>query len=233
MSEDLVLTLHADSAELVNSTVNEIWESLLLSLLEKQRFDLALTGGTLGNHLVAELLIRLNKAGDLTGLHIWFSDERFVPLDSTERNSRLLADGLTNQTVKVHFVKSTNEVSHVQEAATLYEAELREVVMDICVLGLGPDAHVASLFPERWGPQRVASTKAIAILDSPKSPPRRVSFSIEFINMSHQVWIIAAGGSKAQAVRQVLQSDHSVPAGKVKGKELTRLIIDRAANSTD
>jgi len=99
--------------------------------------------------------------------------------------------------------------------------------MDICVLGLGPDGHVASLFPHHWDPH--VKARAIAITDSPKPPAERVSFSMDFINASSQVWIIAAGESKAIAVSQVLEGDRDIPAGNVQGRELTRLIVDSEA----
>ena len=231
MREDLELTIHEDSAELITSVVNKVMESLLLSLLEKRRFDIALTGGTLGVQLSEELLFRINKAGDLSGLHIWFSDDRFVSLESAARNSCLFVEHLRNETPEVHFVKSRSEVSSVQESATLYENELSKFVMDICILGLGQDGHVASLFPENWHAQKAISTKAVAIINSPKPPVERVTFSMGFINSSNQVWIIAAGKSKALAVSQLLQSDQSVPAGSVKGKDSTRLFVDAEAFS--
>jgi 6-phosphogluconolactonase len=231
MRNDLELTLRSDPDDLVACVVDQIMELLLLSLLEKNRFDLALTGGTLGVRLSAELLTRINQAGDLTGLHIWFSDERFVSLESTERNASLFTECLMNKTPQIHFVKSTGEASNVQEAVALYEAELGKFVMDVCILGLGRDGHVASLFPENWLAQRTSSTKAVAVINAPKPPAQRVSFSMGFINSSNQVWIIAAGSSKALAVSQLLMSDHSVPAGNVRGNKSTRLFVDEQALS--
>ena len=227
MNDDLDLTLYADAAELVEIATAEAMDHIATNLLDKGSSHIALTGGTLGGQFAQRLVERINSAVDLSGLHIWFSDERFDLANSAARNSRPVRDGLNNPSVKVHEVNSSDDGSTVQTAAFAYESELRDVTMDICVLGLGPDGHVASLFPHHWNQN--ATGKAIAIVDSPKPPAERVSFTMPFINSSHQVWIIAAGETKAIAVTQVLEADQSVPAGHVMATELTRLIADTEA----
>ena len=229
MSEDFNLSLYSDVAELVTATASEAMELIALHLLGKGVCHIALTGGELGADFARELVELINNSGDLTGLNIWFSDERFAASDSPLRNSRPVHGGLQNSSVSVHEVASTNDGVSLFEAAASYDAEIREVKMDLCVLGLGPDGHVASLFPHHWDPQEKA--RAIAITDSPKPPAERVSFSMAFINSSAQVWIIAAGKVKADAVRQVLEADTSVPAGHVRAVQLTRLFVDSEAFS--
>ena len=228
MNEDLDLTMYADGAALVSATVVEALEIIWMHLAEKGTCHIALTGGTLGGQFAEALVEKLNtSAKDLKGLHIWFSDERFDTADSPLRNSQPVRTGLTNTSVLVHEVKSTDAGVNVIEAAAAYEAELREITMDICILGLGPDGHVASLFPNHWDP--TITGRAIPITDSPKPPPQRVSFSMDFINKSDQVWIIATGEAKAPAVTQILEADLSIPAGHVMAAQLTRLIVDAEA----
>jgi len=228
MNEDLDLTMYADGAALVSATVMEALEIIWMHLAEKGACHIALTGGTLGGQFAQALVEKLNtSAKDLKGLHIWFSDERFDSADSPLRNSQPVRTGLTNPSVIVHEVKSTNDGVNVIEAAAAYEAELHEITMDICILGLGPDGHVASLFPNHW--DATITGKAIPITDSPKPPPQRVSFSMDFINTSDQVWIIATGEAKATAVTQILEADLSIPAGHVMAGQLTRLIVDAEA----
>ena len=232
MNEDLDLTMYADSAALVSATVMEALEIIWMHLAEKGACHIALTGGTLGGQFAKALVEKLNtSAKDLKGLHIWFSDERFDTADSPLRNSQSVRTGLTNESVSVHEVKSTNDGVDVIEAAAAYEAELADITMDICVLGLGPDGHVASLFPNHWDSKKEIGLKgrAIPITDSPKPPPQRVSFSMNFINKSDQVWIIATGEAKAPAVTQILEADLSIPAGHVMAAQLTRLIVDAEA----
>ena len=219
MSHGFNLTLYSDIAELVSAAATEAMETFSLHLLEKGVCHIAFTGGSLGIDFVRELVELINNSGDLTGLHIWFSDERFVAAGSELRNAKPVRDGLKNSSVMVHEVNSTDDGFSVSDAAASYLAELGEIEMDICVLGLGPDGHVASLFPDRWDPQEIA--RAVAITDSPKPPAERVSFSMNFINASSQVWIIAAGESKANTVSQVLEGDRDIPAGHVAARELT------------
>ncbi|CAB4339785.1 MAG: 6-phosphogluconolactonase [Actinobacteria bacterium] len=228
MNEDLDLTMYADGAALISATVVEALEIIWMHLAEKGTCHIALTGGTLGGQFAEALVEKLNtSAKDLKGLHIWFSDERFDTADSPLRNSQPVRTGLTNTLVLMHEVKSTDDGVNVIEAAAAYEAELREITMDICILGLGPDGHVASLFPNHWDP--TITGRAIPITDSPKPPPQRVSFSMDFINKSDQVWIIATGEAKAPAVTQILEADLSIPAGHVMAAQLTRLIVDAEA----
>jgi len=224
--------MYADGAALVNATVVEALEIIWMHLAEKGICHIALTGGTLGGQFAQALVEKLNtSAKDLKGLHIWFSDERFDTADSPLRNCQPVRTGLTNTSVFVHEVKSTNDGANVIDAAAAYEAELDGITMDICILGLGPDGHVASLFPNHWESKKEIDLKrkAIPITDSPKPPPQRVSFSMDFINKSDQVWIIATGEAKAPAVTQILESDFSIPAGHVKAAQLTRLIVDAEA----
>ncbi|MDO8645230.1 MAG: 6-phosphogluconolactonase [Candidatus Planktophila sp.] len=229
MRNNFELTLYEDSAELVVVVAGEAMEMILRQLAEKKIFHIALTGGPLGIEFAQKLVGLMNHAGDLMGLNIWFSDERFDTTDSPLRNSRPVRDGLKNSSVKVHEVDSSDGGGSVFEAAQSYEAQLRGVTMDVCILGLGFDGHVASLFPEHWSSQ--ATEAAIAVADSPKPPAERVSFSMAFINASDQVWIIASGKIKAAAAKAVLEADASVPAGHVQASGLTRLLLDSEAFS--
>lgn len=229
MRKNLELTLYEDSAELVNAAASEAMELIVRQLAEKKTFHIALTGGPLGNEFAEKLVESINQAGGLTGLNIWFSDERFDTAESPLRNSRPVRDGLKNSSITVHEVASTDGGMNVYEAAHSYERQLRGVQMDLCILGLGFDGHVASLFPEHWNSE--ATDAAIAVSDSPKPPPERVSFSMSFINASEQVWIIASGKIKAAAAKAVLEADESVPAGNVQAAGLTRLLLDSEAFS--
>ena len=224
MRKNLELALYEDSAELVIAATNKAMEMIFRQLAEKRVFHIALTGGALGTEFSQKLVDLMNKAGGLTGLNIWFSDERFDTTDSPLRNSRPVQDGLNNSSVTVHEVGSTDTGMNVYEAADSYKAQLRGVKMDLCILGLGSDGHVASLFPMHWNLQ--ATDAAIAVADSPKPPTERVSFSMAFINSSDQVWIIASGKPKAAAAKAVLEADTSVPAGHVEAAGLTRLLLD-------
>lgn len=224
--------MYEDGAGLVSAATIELMEAISLHLLDKGMCHVALTGGTLGGQFAEAFVDKLNlNSADLSGLHIWFSDERFDTADSPFRNSKPVRDGLKNSSVTVHEVESTDHGLNVVEAAASYEAELRGITMDICVLGLGPDGHVASLFPNHWDSKNEIglTARAIPITDSPKSPPQRVSFSMNYINASDEVWIIATGEAKAPAVSQIVEGDQSIPAGHVMATQVTRLFVDTEA----
>ena len=112
-----------------------------------------------------------------------------------------------------------------------YERALEGVEIDLNILGLGPDGHVASLFP---GIADIDDQRKIfAITDSPKPPAVRISFTMKFLNASREVWIVVAGEGKADAVGKIIEGDLSIPASYVSAQVRTRLIVDQAAFFTE
>ncbi|MDP3972610.1 MAG: 6-phosphogluconolactonase, partial [Candidatus Nanopelagicales bacterium] len=101
--------------------------------------------------------------------------------------------------------------------------------LDICLLGIGEDAHVASLFPGRH--EAVEPATVVAVHDSPKPPPTRTTFTMSVICSSDEVWLIAAGEGKAQAVQRTLAGLPltEAPAGSARGRSHTVLFADQAA----
>ena len=230
--DDLDLTLYADQTELLEEVTSQLLEVIETGLRINGVFHLALTGGTLGSELTRTLVADWNAHPELyQGLHIWWSDERFVDRSSAEQNSSPVLNSVTNKNVTIHFVKASNEVSSIDEAVAEYTRELGENFMDLTILGLGPDGHVASLFPGAAHIDRLE--KVIAITDSPKPPSVRATFTLSMINTSTLVWIIAAGASKADAVTKIIEGDLSIPASYVRAADHTRLIVDTDAFFTE
>jgi 6-phosphogluconolactonase len=96
---------------------------------------------------------------------------------------------------------------------------------------MGPDGHVASLFP---GIADIDDVRSIfAITDSPKPPAVRISFTMKQINSAQEVWMVAAGEGKAAAVTKIIEGDISIPASYVRGNSHTRLIVDTEAFFTE
>lgn len=223
----LDLTLYADVDELTATVTSEIIELVLEGINIKQRFDLALTGGSLGLKISKHMIKTLNeKLDSFQGLHIWWSDERYVPADSTEQNSLEFRNALKNENVSAHYVLAS-EAGSAQIASETYESELNEIVLDLVILGLGPDGHVASIFP---GDIHLADLRKVFLIeDSPKPPNVRISFTMRTINSSNEVWIVAAGESKANAVSKLLEGDLSIPASYICARQRTRLIADTEA----
>jgi 6-phosphogluconolactonase len=230
--DDLDLTLYADPAELLAEVFAQLNEIIEIGLRINGVFHLALTGGTLGTDLNRALVRHWNaNPGIFSGLHIWWSDERFVESTSNQRNCAVVTQALTNPEIQVHAVKSSDEVTSVDDAVLDYLEALGETFMDLTILGLGPDGHVASLFPDAAQIDNLG--KVIAITDSPKPPSVRASFTLSMINASTLVWIIAAGASKADAVTKIIEGDLSIPASYIRAADHTRLIVDTDALFTE
>lgn len=226
--DELDLTLYADSAELSEEVTVQILAAIEKGLKLKSQFHLVLTGGTLGVQISEALVKEFNADLEaFQGLHIWWSDERFVPADSVERNAFPFHKTVANTGIVIHEGLASDIAQNVDEAVGDYATALENVDIDLNILGLGPDGHVASLFP---GVADIDDVRTIfAITDSPKPPAVRISFTMKTINSAEEVWIVAAGESKADAVTKVIEGDLSVPASYVRGNSHTRLIVDTEA----
>ena len=230
--DDLDLTLYADQTELLEEVTSQLIEVIETGLRINGVFHLALTGGTLGSELTRTLVANWNAHPEMfQGLHIWWSDERFVDRSSAEQNSSPVLNSVTNKNVTIHILRSSDEVENIDLAVEDYLAQLGETFMDLTILGLGPDGHIASLFPGAAHIDRLE--KVIAITDSPKPPAVRATFTLSMINTSTLVWIIAAGASKADAVTKIIEGDLSIPASYVRAADHTRLIVDTDAFFTE
>ena len=230
--DDLDLTLYADQAELLREVTSQVIEVIETGLRINGVFHLALTGGTLGSDLTRALVADWNAHPEMyQELHVWWSDERFVDRASTEQNSAPALNSVTNKNVTIHMLRASDEVENIDVAVEDYLAQLGENFMDLTILGLGPDGHVASLFPGSAQIDRLE--KVIAITDSPKPPSVRATFTLSMINTSTLVWIIAAGASKADAVTKIIEGDLSIPASYVRAADHTRLIVDTDAFFTE
>lgn len=232
IEDELDLTLYTDGDELAEEVTAQILLAIESGLLARGIFHLVLTGGTLGVQISELLRSAWNAAPELyKGLHIWWSDERFVDLDSNERNASPLHGKVTNKNITIHEALAPNSPATIDDAVEEYSRLLKDVAIDLNVIGVGPDGHVASLFP---GVADLDDQRNIfAITDSPKPPAARISFTMKCINQAKEVWIVAAGESKADAVAKIIDGDLSIPASYVSAQVRTRLIVDQAAFFTE
>lgn len=189
---------------------------LLLALVERQSLrsplHVALTGGTLGIQMLTEVIDEpLAGAVDWSGVHLWWGDERFA--EDAERNAsqaRPWLESLPIPTENVHEVARPGEVADVAAAAEAYADEVANVHFDIVILGVGPDGHVASLFPGRAEIEQ-AGVAALPVTDSPKPPPERVSLSRAKLQDADEIWFVAAGEGKREAVAASLAGGEDSP----------------------
>lgn len=204
---------------------------------------IALTGGSMGAAVLAAASRQPRAAQvDWSLVNFWWSDERWVPRGHGDRNDRqsreALLDSLQIPAENIHSVAGSDEGIDLDEAAARYAAELARFGTDahpwpsfqICFLGVGPDAHIASLFPDR--PEiSIVDRAVVSVRDSPKPPPERVTMTRPVINSSQRVWMVMSGADKAAALGLALAgaSYQSVPAGGAKGTRRTVFFVDQAA----
>lgn len=216
--------------------------------------SISCTGGSMGQAF-AQRLVELHERNDQsltqvdwTAVHYWFGDERYVPVGHPERNDGLLQDFFDRLEVpaeNIHRVLGPESSDDVTDSAYAYAEQLRAVypelterfaserdertpIFDVLMLGVGPDGHVASLFPGHQAAK--ASGITVGLTDSPKPPPERVSFTNELINSSARVWILAVGAGKAQVLADAFTcADTELPVARVSGAEQTMWWLDHAA----
>lgn len=210
--------------------------ALLRELSENDFAHMCITGGRGGHGALAAL--SGSPGIDWARVHVWWSDERFLPTGDEQRNDVMADDALLSRVdvpaANVHRMPTTDDFSDVREAASAYADEMASFgrpgpFFCVSILGMGEDGHVASLFPEHAGLKETRA--AFAVTDSPKPPPVRVSMSFEAINNAAEVVLIAAGDGKADAVGLFINDAGplAVPAAGVHGSIGTYLVVDEAA----
>jgi 6-phosphogluconolactonase len=229
---------------LVHAGADEVAEALATRLMarlaEIQRDfripQLALTGGRIATKAYARLAAEgAHSAVDWSRVELWWGDERFVPADDADRNAKqaldLLAQALRLNPDRIHVMPASDSSLDLDQAAEAYAKELGSTVFDVCLLGMGPDGHVASIFPEH--PSSYATGDVIAVRASPKPPPERISLTLPVINRSREAWFVVSGADKAAAAKMALlgAGPVQVPAGGVAAVERTLWLMDRDAAS--
>ncbi|MGZ4446740.1 MAG: 6-phosphogluconolactonase [Nocardioides sp.] len=207
--------------------------------------SVVLTGGTIAVK-IHEAVATSHRAKDVdwSRVDVWFGDERFVPADSPDRNAGQAAaamlDKLGFDPARLHLMPASDgdHGDDVDAAAAAYAAELARAgrdgegpLFDVLMLGIGPDGHCASLFPGRT--EQSSRELAVAVRDSPKPPPTRISMTMRTLSHAREVWWVAAGQEKADAVRDAVNGTDAiaVPACWPEGLDRTLWLLDDAAAS--
>jgi 6-phosphogluconolactonase len=235
------IEVHVDAADLATSVAGELITRLEDAQARGEEPHIVLTGGSIAEQVHREVgRMGPESEVDWARVVVWWGDERFVAPDSSDRNvrpaHREFLDLLPFDPSKIHEVPSTASASSVDEAAAAYADDLRAHGagdFEVLMLGVGPDGHVASLFPGR--PQLDVDDRiAVGVTESPKPPPERVSLTFGALNRSRSVWFLVSGDEKADAVARALADGtdvHDIPAAGVKGELETIWFLDRASAS--
>ncbi|WIG15963.1 6-phosphogluconolactonase [Kocuria rosea] len=242
MSAELETVPHPDKQSLAADTAERVLDVVVAAQEERGEASLVLTGGSMGTAVLASLAASARRDEvDWTRVDVWWSDERFVAEDSPERNSVQAAEAVGDAIVlnpdRVHRMGSADDFATAEDAAFDYRRELAAAAdaeqrteayprFDLSLLGLGPDGHVASLFP---GLPHVHEQDAtvLGVRDSPKPPPERVTMTLPMINSAERVWFLVAGADKAGAVAAVRGGAplERTPGAGVRGTEETLLLV--------
>ncbi|MGP7960892.1 6-phosphogluconolactonase [Sanguibacter sp. A247] len=244
MTATRTVVVHPDARALAMTTGARLLLHIVDAQAVRSPVHVVLTGGTVGIQLLAEAAANpVRDLVDWAGVHVWWGDERFVDAFDGDRNARqareALLDALPLPEANIHEMPAARGDAPAfgpDEAASEHAAELARFApagastpeFDVVLLGMGPDMHVASLFPGH--PARdTAGVATVGVHDSPKPPPLRVSLTFDAINRAREVWVVAAGAEKADAVAASLANDPVSSAAHVHGTERTLWLIDAAA----
>lgn len=239
--------VHRDSSTLAAAAAARLVTALVDAQSARGSASVVLTGGTVGIATLAALrAMPARDAVDWRRLDVWWGDERFVPSGHADRNElqarEALLDHVPLDPTRVHAMPPSDgpDGDDPEAAAARYAKELEAAsrpedhgpapTFDVLMLGVGPDGHVASLFPEKPALHETVRP-AVAVRGAPKPPPTRISLTLPAIRAAREVWLVVAGAEKAPVVRMALTGAGPVqiPAAGAVGRARTLWLLDRAA----
>ncbi|WP_326695101.1 6-phosphogluconolactonase [Streptomyces sp. NBC_01387] len=243
------LVVHRDKELMAQAAAARLITKIVDAQAARGSASVVLTGGRNGNGLLAALAeAPARDAVDWSRIDLWWGDERFLPEGDPERNitqaRAALLDSVGVDPARVHAMAASDgpHGSDVEAAAAAYAAELATAAgpgdhggvpaFDVLMLGVGPDAHVASLFPELPAVRESVRT-VVGVHGAPKPPPTRISLTLPAIRAAHEVWLLAAGEDKAGAAALALSGTGEIqaPAAGAYGLSRTLWLLDSAAAS--
>lgn len=238
--------VHRDGPLLAKAVAARLVTALVDSAAARGSASVVLTGGGIGTSVLGELAVApARDAVDWRHLDIWWGDERFAPAGHPDRNETgaraTLLDHVDIDPGRVHPMPGPDgpDGDDPEAAAARYAGWLATAArpedhgpvppFDVLLLGIGPEAHVASLFPGM--PALYDERPVVAVRGSPKPPPIRLSLTLPSIRAARQVWILASGAEKADAVAMALSDAGpvQVPAAGARGRQRTLFLLDRDA----
>jgi 6-phosphogluconolactonase len=238
--------VHRDAPLLAKAVAARLVTRLVDAAAARGAASVVLSGGQIGTAVLAELSAApAADAVDWRHLDVWWGDERFLPAGDPERNETGAREALLGKVDvdpdRVHPMPGPDgpDGDDPEGAAARYAAWLGAAArpedhgqvpsFDLLLLGIGPEGHVASLFPGM--PALYDDRPVVAVRGSPKPPPVRLTLTLPAICAAREVWVIAAGEEKAGAVQLALSGAGpvQVPAAAARGRQRTLFLLDRSA----
>jgi 6-phosphogluconolactonase len=236
---------YSDKTALVAAAGDRLVGAIRAAIDARGQALVSLTGGGTGIGLLKH--VGNNDSGiDWSKVHLFWGDERYVPLNDDERNEKQAREALLDRidipAANVHAMPASDgEFGDDLDAAALsYEHVLAANSQnnepapdfDVHLLGMGPEGHVNSLFPYSAAVREV-SRLVVGVPNSPKPPPERITLTLPAVQRSREVWLIVSGSEKADAVAAAIGGADplSVPAAGAVGRVATVWLLDEAAAS--
>jgi 6-phosphogluconolactonase len=240
-----IVEKYSDTDALVAAAGDRLVEAISGAIDKRGGAQIVLTGGGTGIGLLKRAGERGDKI-DWSKVHLYWGDDRFVPADDDERNYKqareALLDHIDIPAANVHaMAPSDGEFGDdLEAAAAAYEQVLAAnaddgqpaPAFDVHLLGMGPEGHINSLFPETPA-VRETERLVLGVPDSPKPPPRRITLTLPAIQQSREVWLVVSGAGKADAVAAAIGGAKpvDVPAAGAVGRDATVWLLDEDAAS--
>lgn len=250
MSE-VEIIVHPDAEALAASVAARLITSIIDAQVAHGDAGVVLTGGGMGTKSQQAVVANpAQRAVQWGQVDFYWGDERFVAPSDPDRNEKQAYDAMLSALPvdprRVHAMPAVGNgpwgddataaaAAHAEELARLAAEQgvtgLAVPRFDVLMLGVGPDAHIASLFPEHGGTV-IEDVTVIPVFDSPKPPPTRLSFTFPTICSATEVWLVAAGTEKAEALAEALAPGadrNKYPAAGAIGTKRTLALIDAEA----
>lgn len=239
------IIVHKDEDTLAAAVAARLITRIVDAQMARGQASIVLTGGGVG---IASLVAVRNSpavdAVDWSKVDFWWGDERYLPTGDPERNETqaraALLDHVPVDPARVHAMPAAGD--DPEGDADIYAAILAGAAQpedhgnvprfDVLMLGMGPEGHIASIFPE--SPAAHDERAVVAVRNCPKPPPTRISLTFPSIQSATEVWLIASGESKAPIMPLALSQDtgeFQVPAAGARGRRKTLALLDDAAAS--
>ena len=225
--------IHPDADTLAAAIAARLAAAIAAAQADGREPHVVLTGGTIAIAAYEQLSA---DAADWSRVHLWWGDERFVPAGHEDRNDQQARDAFIDRLGvpddHVHAMPAHGCEESMADAADGYGAMLPAEPFDVVLLGLGPDGHVASLFPG-FAQLDETARPCVEVFDSPKPPPERITLTFPALNRATEVWFVVSGEGKADAVSRVLGGSpvSDTPGAGVAGHDRTLWLMDEPAAS--
>ena len=198
--------------ELAQSFSRLVEDAARHAIAQRGSFSIAVPGGSAAEALLPALI---STSIDWSKVAVFWVDERMVPPEDAASNfalaKKVWLDEVPIPAEQIH--RMPGDASLPGEAAAAYTRVLRQKLgepaqLDLVLLGIGPDGHVASLFP---GHRLLrAWDRDVALLnDAPKPPPRRMTLTLRAIAAARKIVVFATGAAKADAIHDALRNEDS------------------------